>query len=138
MVDIVDPATRSRMMSGIRGRDTKPERLVRRLLHREGFRFRLDSGKTLPGRPDVVLPSRNILIFVHGCFWHRHPDCRFAYNPKSNPEFWQEKFQQNVRRDELVIRTLKSRGWKVRVIWACQISESRIRRLADSMRRSAP
>src|SRR5690242_12969823 len=98
MADIVDRATRSRMMSGIRGKDTKPEKLVRSFLHRSGFRFTLHD-KRLPGRPDIVLPNRKTIVNVHGCFWHRHPGCRFAYQPQSNQAFWNAKLAGNVERD---------------------------------------
>src|SRR5260221_689720 len=101
MADVVDKKTRSRMMSGIRGRNTKPEVVVRRALFAAGLRYRLHS-KTLLGRPDIVLARSRCAIFVHGCFWHRHPRCKFAYVPKSNKKFWLTKFESNVRRDRHV------------------------------------
>jgi DNA mismatch endonuclease (patch repair protein) len=107
------------MMSGIKGANTKPERRVRSFLHRHGLRFRLH-GKGLPGKPDLVLARHRAVVFVHGCFWHRHPGCKYAYSPKSNPDFWQKKFQENVRRDERKEEELRRSGWRVFIIWECQ------------------
>lgn len=118
-MDIVSPQRRSEMMSGIRGRDTKPEIAVRRLAHRLGYRFRLHR-RDLPGTPDLVFPGRKKVIFVHGCFWHRHPGCRFAYQPKSNVEKWRSKFETNVTRDARVRRELDDLGWDVLTIWECE------------------
>ena len=98
MADVVDSATRSRMMAGIGGRDTRPELLVRRYLHACGLRFRVHD-KTLPGRPDIVLKRHRVAIFVHGCFWHQHPGCRFATTPQTRADFWASKFEANVARD---------------------------------------
>ena len=109
-------------MSRIRGRDTKPELLVRSVLHRLGFRFRLNPVR-LPGRPDVVLTRHHTVIFVHGCFWHRHGGCRFAFQPKTNVEFWTEKFGQNVARDARNKRALRRLGWRVLVVWECEASD---------------
>jgi len=106
-------------MSRIRGGDTGPERLVRSLLHRMGFRFRLHRAD-LPGRPDIVLPKWRVAVLVHGCFWHRHGGCAFAYTPKSRNEFWNRKFQLNMARDKVVLRRLRSLGWRVLVVWECQ------------------
>ena len=124
MADIVDPQTRSRMMSGIRGKDTKPEMVVRRLLHAMGYRYRLHA-KDLPGRPDIIFRRRRLAIFVHGCFWHRHPDpeCRLAPMPKSRIEFWTAKFEGNRARDEANVKSLESMGWKVLVLWQCQLKD---------------
>jgi DNA mismatch endonuclease (patch repair protein) len=118
VTDIVTPSERSRMMSRIRGRDTAPERLVRSALHRAGFRFRLHAPE-LPGKPDLVLPRRRAVILVHGCFWHRHPGCAFAYEPKSRVRFWTEKFRRNVERDAEQTRALKAAGWRVLTVWEC-------------------
>ena len=123
------------MMSGIRGHDTKPERLVRNGLHRAGLRFRLESGKSLPGRPDIVLPKHGAAVFVHGCFWHRHTGCRFAYTPKSNRSFWRRKFRENVARDARAIAELRSEGWRTFVVWECSATETRIATLARMIRR---
>ena len=118
-MDIVDRETRSRMMSRIRDRDTKPELAVRRLAHSMGYRFRLHR-RNLAGSPDLVFPGRRKVIFVHGCYWHRHPGCRFAYSPKTNVDFWNEKFSSNVARDTSVISQLESEGWEPLVIWECE------------------
>lgn len=119
MTDIVSRSRRSQMMGGIGPRDTKPEIVVRRLLHRLGYRFRLHVRK-LEGRPDIVLPRHRIVIFVHGCFWHRHPRCRLAYTPKSNIGFWLDKFDQNVKRDARNRSALRRAGWRVVTVWECQ------------------
>lgn len=120
MVDIVDSKTRSRMMAGIRGRDTKPELQVRRYLHSRGFRYRLHVG-TLAGKPDIILPKYRLAIFVHGCFWHRHRGCRYATNPEQNREKWATKFRENIERDEKQVRQLIGLGWRVLVIWECAL-----------------
>ena len=133
MSDIVDKATRSRMMSGIRGRDTKPEIIVRKYLHRSGLRFRL-SPKDVFGRPDIVLRKYRVVVFVHGCFWHRHTDCKVATTPKSNVGFWLNKFDQNVARDKVVQTHLRKEGWKVIVVWACQINEKKLASVCDRIR----
>jgi len=119
MADIVDAATRSRMMSGIRGKDTKPELLVRRGLHSRGFRFRLH-GANLPGRPDLVLPKYSAAIFVHGCFWHAH-DCSLAKMPKTRPDFWKAKLSANQARDARQLVELQTLGFRTLVIWECSL-----------------
>lgn len=108
------------MMSGIRGKNTKPELALRRALHARGFRFRLHSGK-VHGRPDLVLPKHRAVVFVHGCFWHRHEGCRFTTTPSSRPEFWQAKFQANVSRDSAVRAILLEDGWRVATVWECAL-----------------
>lgn len=120
MADIVDAKTRSRMMAGIRGKNTTPEVRLRKALHGAGLRFRLHSAK-LPGRPDIVLPRFHAAIFVHGCFWHRHEGCRNASVPKSNAAFWAEKFARNVARDAMNLAGLKEIGWRVAIVWECAI-----------------
>ena len=135
MTDVVDQATRSRMMSGIRGKNTKPELLVRSHLHRKGLRFRLHAN--LPGKPDLVFPKYRTAVFVHGCFWHRHPDCRYAATPKTNDEFWQTKFAANVKRDALAQEKLTTLGWRVLVVWECQTSQKDLNALAAAIRRKA-
>lgn len=122
MADIVDSKTRSRMMAGIKGKNTKPEMFVRRFLHGNGFRFRLHS-PGLPGKPDLVLAKYHACVFVHGCYWHRHPGCRLAYEPKSRKDFWNTKFTQNVERDRRKIAQLREAGWRVAIIWECAIRE---------------
>lgn len=125
MADIVDKVTRSRMMSGIRGKDTKPEKVVRSFLYRAGLRFRLHVG-TLPGKPDIVLPKYQTVVMVNGCFWHRHKGCRYAYAPKSRKSFWAEKFSRNVERDVRNARLLRGLGWQVLVVWECQTNDERL------------
>ena len=120
MTDIVDQQTRSRMMAGIRGKDTKPELALRRTLHARGFRFRLHS-KTVHGRPDLVLPKYRAIVFVHGCFWHRHEGCGYASTPATRSEFWQAKFAANVARDSSVRGALLDEGWRVATIWECAL-----------------
>ncbi|WP_122429750.1 very short patch repair endonuclease [Pseudomonas viridiflava] len=119
MTDVVDASTRSRMMSGIQGKNTSPELLIRKALHAKGFRFRIHA-KHLPGKPDLVLPKYNAAIFVHGCFWHGH-DCRFFKVPQTRPEFWIEKIGKNQARDLVQISALQALGWRVLVIWECAI-----------------
>ena len=120
MPDNMTPEGRSERMSRVRNKDTKPEKFVRSLLHRMGYRFRLHV-KTLPGKPDIVLPRHKKVIFVHGCFWHRHGICRPLSIPENNSEFWAEKFAGNVRRDVEKISSLKSAGWDVLVVWECEV-----------------
>lgn len=121
------------MMARIGQRNTAPEIAVRRILHRLGMRFRLHR-RDLPGTPDIVLPSRKIAVLVHGCFWHRHAGCPFAYTPKSRVEFWKAKFERNVARDQEVQKALTGLGWRVCVVWECETRdpatlENRLRRL---------
>lgn len=125
-------------MARIRSRDTAPERTLRRELHRLGLRFRLH-GQGLPGKPDLVFARFNTFVFVHGCFWHRHAGCKVASTPKSNSGFWAEKFARNVLRDGIVARELARCGWRVVVVWECELQgRARIpqtaRRVADSIR----
>lgn len=120
MVDIVSTERRSANMSRIRGKDTGPEIAVRSLLHRLGLRFRLHD-KRLPGRPDLVLRRHRTVVFVHGCFWHRHLGCPQATTPSSNAEFWARKFSRNVERDQAVTNELQLAGWRVVVIWECEL-----------------
>jgi DNA mismatch endonuclease (patch repair protein) len=122
MSDHLTPQERSRNMSRVKGRDTKPELLVRSIVHRLGYRFRLH-GKSLPGRPDVVLPRHRKVIFVHGCFWHGHPGCRRAARPSTNREFWDKKIDGNIARDKANVRALRRAGWKVLVIWQCAMKD---------------
>ena len=122
-MDTISPARRSAVMARIKGRNTGPELAVRRLVHGMGYRFRLHR-KDLPGRPDLVFSPRKKVIFVHGCYWHRHEGCRFAYSPKSNLEFWTTKFSSNVARDRRVEQELAQLGWKVLTIWECEIADA--------------
>ena len=109
-------------MSQIRSENTKPEIAVRRILHFLGYRFRLHR-RDLPGKPDIVLPKYKTVIFVHGCFWHRHKNCRYSYNPKSRIEFWQDKFAANIERDKQSAADLKMLGWQQLVIWECETKD---------------
>jgi len=124
MVDIVDSLTRSRMMAGIKSRNTKPELLIRSLLHRKGFRFRIHV-KDLPGKPDIVLPKYNSVIFINGCFWHGHQNCRFFKLPSTRPEFWGEKILRNQNNDARAVSLLLAKNWKVCIIWECKIRASK-------------
>lgn len=117
-MDTMTPELRSRLMSRIKAKDTKPEMLVRSAAHRLGLRFRLHD-KQLPGKPDLVLPKHRTVIFVHGCFWHRH-GCKLASNPKSRQDYWAPKFESNVRRDAEHRAALEAAGWRVVVIWECE------------------
>ena len=122
MTDIVSPEKRSDMMSGIRGKNTKPEITVRRLLHRLGYRFRLHR-KDLPGKPDIVLPKWRTVIFVNGCYWHGHEDCHLFRPPKTRTEFWTSKIKSNQERDMRNYAALRNAGWKVVVVWECGVSK---------------
>jgi DNA mismatch endonuclease (patch repair protein) len=142
MVDVVDSATRSRMMAGIRGRNTTPEILVRRLLHKLGFRFRLHV-RDLPGKPDIVLPRYRAVIFIHGCFWHGH-DCHLFKWPATRPDFWREKIGRNQSNDTRACKSLLDDGWRVGVVWECALRgadkniEGVAERLAQWLRSDAP
>lgn len=118
MVDIVDKSTRSRMMSGIRSSNTKPEVLTRKSLHRLGYRFRLGS-KIGRIKPDIVFRSHRVAVFIHGCYWHQHKGCKLAYSDRSYSEKWQKKFNDNKARDKRVTEELIEQGWRVAVIWEC-------------------
>jgi len=122
MVDTLSKKKRSWNMSRITSSNTKPEKLVRSLLHNMGYRFRLHR-KNLPGKPDIVLPKYKTVILVHGCFWHRHKGCKYSYNPKSRKVFWQKKFADTIIRDRKNIKSLRFQGWKVRIIWECQTNK---------------
>ena len=112
-------AQRSALMSRVRGKNSMPEKLVRSELHRLGYRFRLHDAR-LPGKPDIVLPSRRVVVLVHGCFWHRHPRCRLSSTPKTRTAFWKEKFAANVKRDRKTRRELETLGWAVHIVWECE------------------
>lgn len=120
MADIVSPEKRSQNMSAIRSKNTKPEMYLRKLLFAQGYRYRI-ADKSVPGHPDIFLRKYNTAIFVNGCFWHRHPGCKFAYTPKSRVEFWQKKFDDNVRRDSVVKAELLEHGIKLLTVWECAI-----------------
>jgi DNA mismatch endonuclease (patch repair protein) len=120
MVDRVDPTTRSFNMSRVRSKNTRPEMLVRKAVHRLGFRFRLHQ-RELPGTPDLVFPKHRKILFVHGCFWHRHPGCAHSTMPQTRPQFWRTKFEANQRRDRIAQSALRALGWTVDVIWECEV-----------------
>jgi DNA mismatch endonuclease (patch repair protein) len=122
MADITDPATRSRMMSAIRSRDTQPEMAVRSALHGQGLRFRLHR-KDLPGRPDLVFPKHCAVVFVHGCFWHLH-GCSASKVPTTRPDFWHSKLRGNAARDSAKVSQLLEKGWRVAIVWECSIRRS--------------
>lgn len=121
-MDNVSEKQRSWNMSRVRSKDTKPERTVRSLLHRMGYRFRLH-GRELPGRPDIILPKYRTVIFVHGCFWHRHEGCSRSSVPGTRTEFWQQKFNENVERDRRTMRELEATGWRVLIVWQCELKD---------------
>ncbi|EOH6077525.1 very short patch repair endonuclease [Burkholderia cenocepacia] len=123
MVDFLSRKERSERMAKIRGKDTFPELTLRKILHRMGFRYRLHD-KKLPGIPDIVLPRFRSVVFVHGCFWHRHEGCRIATLPKSNIQFWVDKFERNMTRDARVKIELENLGWRVFVVWECELSSA--------------
>lgn len=122
LVDIVSPERRSYIMGLIRSKDTKPEVIVRSACHAMGLRFRLHR-KDLPGSPDLVFPKFRLCLFVHGCFWHRHPGCQYAYTPKTRAEFWASKFIRNQERDLKVQEALQALGWRIEVVWECETKD---------------
>lgn len=137
MADTVSKEQRSWNMSRIRSRDTKPEVKVRGWLFRQGFRFRKND-RRYPGRPDVVLPKYHTVIFVNGCFWHHHEGCRYGYTPKTRTDFWISKFKRNQINDKLNRDTLEQMGWRVIVVWECELKkdfEGVMKKIADSLRR---
>ena len=132
VMDFISKETRSRLMSRIRGRDTKPEMIVRRYLHSRGLRYSLHDRKLL-GRPDLVFRSRKVVVFVHGCFWHGHQGCQNWKMPKTKTNYWTDKIMGNRKRDARAIRRLKKDGWLVCVVWACQLSEQRLDKLYQTV-----
>jgi DNA mismatch endonuclease (patch repair protein) len=132
LADVFIPEQRSRVMAAITGKDTRPERIVRRRLHALGYRFRLHR-KDLPGRPDVVLPRHGAVVFVHGCFWHGHPRCRRARLPATRTDFWRDKIEKNRARDRRDRAALRRLGWRVLTLWECSLRDEE--RLTDRLRR---
>ena len=120
------------MMSAIRSGNTKPEMMLRKMLHARGFRYRLHDSK-LPGKPDLVFPRYHAVLFVHGCFWHRHEGCKYATTPASNAEFWQDKFEKNVARDRRAIDALLAAGWRVGVVWECLFKDGNVDRTVEEL-----
>ena len=120
-------------MSQIKGKDSKPELLVRSYLHCSGFMFRANV-KSLPGRPDIVLKKYNAIIFVDGCFWHRHKGCKYSYIPKSRKDFWETKFINNIQRDKIVNEELSKSGWNVHRIWECDINKDNLSSLVKKIK----
>lgn len=139
MTDTMTPEQRSRCMAAIKGKDTKPEMIVRRYLHSLGYRYGLHN-RNLPGSPDLVLRKYKTVIFIHGCFWHGHDGCKYNRLPKSNVEFWQEKITRNRQRDQEAVRFLKEKGWNVITIWECDLKsrdkrETTLRKLNLQLRK---
>jgi DNA mismatch endonuclease, patch repair protein len=135
MPDILTPAERSIRMAAIRSRDTSPELTLRKALHALGLRYRIND-RRLPGKPDIVLPRHRAVVFVHGCFWHRHEGCKIASKPKSNTVFWVDKFQKNVERDARSVRDLTTLGWRIFVIWECTLgSRRKVAEVAEALNR---
>nr|WP_246776513.1 very short patch repair endonuclease [Bradyrhizobium sp. CCBAU 53351] len=139
MMDRMTTEQRSRVMSRVRGRDTAPEMTVRRIAHALGLRFRLHR-RDLPGTPDLVFPKSRTAVFVHGCFWHRHPGCSRASMPQTRIEFWRSKLAGNVVRDRAASAALKKAGWKVAVVWECEVKnpDKVGKRLLDAIKRARP
>ncbi|EAP89745.1 MAG: very short patch repair endonuclease [Oceanicaulis sp.] len=129
--DVFTPEDRARVMRAVKGKDTKPEMIVRRLAHALGYRFRLHR-KDLPGKPDLVFPGRRKVIFVHGCFWHGHECARGSRQPKQNAEYWRNKIARNVERDADNLQALERLGWQTQVIWECEMKDRDA--LADRLR----
>src|SRR5215469_2848317 len=127
MADVHDKATRSYNMSRIRSKNTKPEILVRKFLHAQGFRFRLQD-KKLPGKPDIVLPKYKIVVFIHGCFWHGHKSCKYFVVPKTRTEWWMTKINSNIANDAKVLKALKKAGWKTVNLWECELKANKIKK----------
>lgn len=138
-MDKFSESKRSEIMSQVKGKNTKPEEVVRKFLFSKGFRYRKND-RRYPGKPDIVLPKYKTIIFVNGCFWHQHAGCKSATLPETNYSYWKEKLQRNVARDKIQIAKLKDMGWYVIVLWECEISskekrEIRLRRLIDEIKK---
>jgi DNA mismatch endonuclease (patch repair protein) len=135
--DVHDPETRSYNMSRIRGKDTKPEVKLRSLLHKAGFRFRIHDSR-LPGKPDIVLPRYKSVIFVNGCFWHRHEGCRYCTTPATRKDFWDKKFSGTVERDRVKKQQLEETGWDVFIVWECELkhdAKTTVARLIEQIKK---
>lgn len=132
MPDVHDKVTRSYNMSRIRSTNTKPEMLVRRFLHANGFRYKIHDNK-LPGKPDIVLPKYKTVILIHGCFWHGHANCKFAKFPKTNSSYWTPKIINNIAKDKKHIKSLKQDGWRIIVLWTCKLKSKTINKVFESL-----
>src|ERR1700759_4169065 len=130
MADVHDKETRSKNMAAIKSRNTKPELLVRRFLHASGFRYTLHN-KKLPGKPDIVLPKYRTVIFIHGCFWHGHKDCKYFVVPKTRTEWWLNKIIGNIANDEKAVKALKKDGWKIITLWTCKLKKGQNKTLNE-------
>ncbi len=137
MSDVHSPLIRSYNMSKIQGKNTKPEELVRKYLFSKGFRYRKND-KRLPGSPDIVLPRYKTVVFINGCFWHKHDNCKYFKIPETNTEFWNKKLNGNVERDKRIISDLKGKGWRVIVVWECELKpktrEKTLNKLCDMIK----
>lgn len=132
MADVHDKKTRSYNMSQIKATNTKPELLVRRFLHASGFRYKLHD-RTLPGKPDIVLPKYKTIIFIHGCFWHGHKNCKYFVVPKTRTQWWLDKINCNKANDEKAVKALKKEGWKVITVWECKLKPAKIEKTLSSL-----
>ena len=132
MADVHTKATRSYNMSRIKGKNTKPEMLVRRFLHTNGYRYRLHD-KKLPGKPDIVLPKYRTVIFVHGCFWHGHKNCKYFVVPKTRTEWWLNKINGNIANDVKAVKALKKEGWKIINLWECNLKPAKIKKTLSKL-----
>ena len=132
MADVHNKVTRSYNMSRIRSENTKPEMLVRKFLHAQGFRYKLHD-KKLPGKPDIVLPKYKTIIFVHGCFWHGHTNCKYFVVPKTRTKWWMNKIAANKANDEKVVKALKKEGWKVITVWECRLKPAKVEKALSSL-----
>ena len=132
MADVHNKQQRSYNMSRIKGKDTKPEMLVRKFLHANGYRYKLHD-KKLPGKPDIVLPKYRTVIFVHGCFWHGHANCKYFVVPKTNTQWWTDKINRNKANDKKAIKVLKKDGWKVNVVWECKLKPAKVEKVLLSL-----
>ena len=132
MADVHDKATRSYNMSRIKGKDTKPEMLVRRYLHAHGYRYRLHV-KDMPGKPDIVLPKYKTVIFIHGCFWHGHEGCKYYVVPKTRTDWWLNKINTNIANDHKAVAALQQAGWKIITLWECELKPATIDQTLQSL-----
>lgn len=132
MADVHTKEQRSYNMSRIKGKDTKPEMLVRKHLHAKGFRYKLHD-KTLPGKPDLVLPKYKTVIFIHGCFWHGHNNCNYFTIPKTRTEWWTEKIEKNKANDEKAVKLLRKDGWKIITVWECKLKPAKIEKTLSAL-----